>query len=304
MRQRYSFLLSPTWLGWLGVCAVFAVACWFLGQWQLDRREVAVEENNRVVANYDQDPVPYAEVQSLFNAGDPDHEWTVATLRGEYLEEDALLVRNRGHGGQVGFEQLVPFRDSDTGDVLVISRGWLPTASEGGGEPAFTPGPPAGSDVTVTVRLRPGEPAINRDAPEGQLASIDLQEYTAEVGYSLVPGSYGLMAEESPVQAETPFQMARPSLDEGPHLSYSMQWIAFGMLGFVGWGYAARVHARNRDMDALPNGASEAVSAGGTHIAQQDRLREAKRRRRAETGRYSDEDAEDAWVDERIGAQR
>ncbi len=110
MKGRYSFLLTPTWLGWLAVCALFAVACVFLGQWQMDRRDQALEEIDRVVSNYDEDPVPFAEVRDLFADPDAQDEWTVAAATGEYLEDDMLLVRNRGHAGSVGYEQLVPFR--------------------------------------------------------------------------------------------------------------------------------------------------------------------------------------------------
>lgn len=42
-----------------------------------------------------------------------------------------------------------------------------------------------------------------------------------------------------------------PSIDEGSHLSYALQWIAFGVLAFVGFAYAARMQRRNDDFDAL-----------------------------------------------------
>lgn len=298
MKGRYSFLLTPTWLGWLAACVIFAVACYFLGQWQLDRREAALEENNRVVQNFDEDPVPYAEVRDLFHSPDEADEWTVTRLEGEYVEEDFLLVRNRGHAGQVGYEQLVPFREASTGDVVVVSRGWLPTDSEGAGRPGFNPAPPRG-EVEVTARLKPGEEEISRGAPEGQLASISLSEYQDHVDYQLVSGAYGLMAEESPEPGDQPHQLARPSLDEGPHLSYSMQWIAFGLMGFIGWGYAARVHARHRDLEQVT--ADDApLEAGTADVVRRERVRAAQRLRRREKGQYSDEDAEDAWVEQRI----
>lgn len=297
MKSRYAFVLTPTWLGWLALCAVFAVSCYFLGEWQLDRRELAVEENSRVVENYDEPPVPYSDVREMFHSPAANDEWTVTRLHGEYLEEDFMLVRNRGHGGQVGYEQLVPFRDAATGEAVIVSRGWLPTASEDGSRPAYNPEPPQG-DVEVTVRLKPAEADISRGAPEGQLASISLDEYQQQVDYPVVSGAYGLMAEESPEPAEQPSQLQRPELDEGPHLSYSMQWLTFGLMSFVGWGYAARIHARNRDMEELADGAP--MEAGTSQVARQERIREAKRLRRKRKGRYSDEDAEDAWVEDRL----
>ncbi|MGJ9371580.1 SURF1 family cytochrome oxidase biogenesis protein [Nesterenkonia sp. CF4.4] len=307
--NRYRFLLTPTWLGWLGICALFAVACVFLGQWQIDRREIALEEINRIVDNYDQDPISYAEARELFDAAEEQDEWTVVELRGEYLAQDSRLVRNRGHSGSVGYEAVVPFAVADTDDVVVIDRGWLPTDSTDGSQPALNPAPPEG-EVDLVARIRPAEPEINRGAPEGQLASIDLEEYQDQLGYDLLTGGYGLMAEEAPAPEVAPRQLIRPSQDEGPHLSYSMQWITFGLLGFIGWGYAARIHARNRDYEeaeALISGAphhAEGTDDAPVHAASsapaQDRVREAKRRQRIKTGKLSDEDLEDAWVDQRL----
>ena len=306
--SRYRFLLTPTWLGWLGICVLFAVACVFLGQWQIDRREASLEEINHIVSNYDEDPIPYAEGRDLFNAAGEEDEWTVVELRGEYLDQDSLLVRNRGHNGSVGYEALVPFAVAGTDDVVIIDRGWLPTDSTDGSQPEYDPAPPQG-EVELIARIRPGEPAINRDAPEGQLASIDLTEYQDQLGYAVLTGGYGLMAAETPAPETSPRQLTRPSMEEGPHLSYSMQWITFGLLAFIGWGYAARIHARNRDYDEVEAalvGETPATDRDGgpVHAASavpaQDRAKAAKKRQRIKTGRFSDEDLEDAWVDQRL----
>lgn len=297
--SRYRFLLTPTWLGWLGLCALFAVACVFLAQWQIDRRDQALEEIDRVVENYDEDPVPYSQVRGVFHDPSAEDEWTVARVTGEYLEDDTKLVRNRGHAGSVGYEQLVPFAVDGTDDVVVVSRGWLPTDSADGARPAYMPQPPEG-EVEMVMRLKPGEPEIDRDAPQGQLASVDLAEYSAEIGRDLVPGAYGLMASEDPEPEQAPQQLSRPELDEGPHLSYSMQWYAFGLLGFIGWGYAARVQARHDELAGI----DEDDDADGRHraagVSRQDRVREARRRQRLRSGRLTDEDVEDAWIEEHL----
>lgn len=299
MTRRYGFLLTPTWLGWLSLCAVFMVVCVFLGQWQMDRRDQAREEIDRVVSNYDEDSVPYAEARELFADPRADDEWTVVQMRGEYLDEDMRLARNRPHSGNVGYEQVMPFRESGTGDVVVISRGWLATDSTDASLPAANPEPPRG-EVDVTVRLKPGEPDIDRDAPEGQLASIDLDAYGDQLNHDLVTGAYGLMAAEDPEPAEAPQPLPRPELDEGPHLSYSMQWIAFGLLGFIGWGYAARVQARNNDLDLIAATDDDGARHVASGAAKQERLREAKRLHRLRSGRLSDEDLEDRWVEEHL----
>ena len=51
---------------------------------------------------------------------------------------------------------------------------------------------------------------------------------------------YGLLVSEEPAPAERPLAAVRPVPDEGPHLSYALQWIAFGILAFVGLVWAVR----------------------------------------------------------------
>ena len=65
--------------------------------------------------------------------------------------------------------------------------------------------------------------------------------------------------------AEMPFPFPKPSTEEGTHLSYSLQWFAFGVLMFVGFGYAARQQARNAAIDAedAEAQAGDGGSAGG-----------------------------------------
>ena len=105
------------------------------------------------------------------------------------------------------------------------------------------------SDVTATVRLRPGEVSVDRGAPEGQIASIDLGLLEEQLDYPIATGGYGLLASEDPPAAERPAAPAKPEINYGPHLSYSLQWYAFAFLVFVAFGYAARQHVRNEEWD-------------------------------------------------------
>ncbi|MFN3923026.1 MAG: SURF1 family protein, partial [Pseudarthrobacter sp.] len=154
--------------------------------------------------------------------------------------------------------------------------------------PDSVPEPPAG-DVTAVVRLKHPEPELQRGAPEGQLASIDLAAYAGQLGYPLLTGAYGQLASETPPAAEMPFPFPKPSTEEGTHLSYSLQWFAFGVLMFVGFGYAARQQARNaaidaEDDDGTPEGSAR--PAGGEH-----RRRPSPPRKRKKATSEEEEDA-------------
>ncbi|MBD1591847.1 SURF1 family protein [Arthrobacter sp. S1_S22] len=283
----YRFLFSSKWLGYLLLAAIFASACVFLGRWQMDRRAETLAEINRVVTNYSATPIPFADAREQFSELDPGMEWTQVELRGTYLTDGQRVVRNRPLNGQPGYEVVVPFR-LDSGETVVIDRGWLPIGNNNPGAPDSVPEPPAG-DVTAVVRLKHPEPELQRGAPEGQLASIDLAAYSGQLGYPLLTGAYGQLASETPPAAEMPFPFPKPSTEEGTHLSYSLQWFAFGVLMFVGFGYAARQQARNaaidaEDDDGTPEGSAR--PAGGEH-----RRRPSPPRKRKKATSEEEEDA-------------
>lgn len=239
----YRFLVSARWLGWLAMVIVLAAGCVGLGRWQLDRREEVVQDIRRIEANYDAPPAPYVPGTNGFDSFDPDREWTPVTFTGTYDVAHQVVVRNRPLNGQPGYEVLTPLR-LDDGTAVVIDRGWLPIGNAEAGRPDEVPAPPSGR-VEVTARTKAGEPAVNRGAPEGQVASIDLSALADRLDYPLQDAAYGLLALERPAAAETPVAAPKPSIDEGPHLSYSLQWFAFGVLAFVGLGYAARQQRRS-----------------------------------------------------------
>lgn len=242
------------WGAYVALTIVFAVGCGLLSSWQWARRAEAVAAIERIEANFDAAPVPVEHLLEGLDAVPADAEWHPVELVGEYLVEEQLLVRNRPRGGRPGYEVLVPFRLED-GRVFVVDRGWLPDGATAEG-PDAVPDPPRG-EVTVVARLRPGEPEIpGRGAPEGQLATIHLPAVAELVGAPTYTGAYGQLVSEEPAVAELPAPAVRPDEDEGPHLSYALQWITFGVLAFVGLVWAIR---RERRIAALPPEEREAA---------------------------------------------
>jgi cytochrome oxidase assembly protein ShyY1 len=256
----YRFLFSSKWLGYLLLAAIFAAACVGLGRWQMDRRAETLAEINRVLSNYSATPITFAQARDEFINLDAEREWTQVELRGSYDAVGQRIVRNRPLNGQPGYEVVVPLK-LDSGETVVIDRGWLPIGNNNPGHPDSVPAPPQGQ-VTVIARLKPAEPELQRGAPDGQLASIDLTAYSAQLGYPLLTGAYGQLASESPSVAAMPVAFPKPSTEEGTHLSYSLQWFAFGVLMFIGFGYAARQQARNAAIDAEDEAAAGQATEG------------------------------------------
>jgi cytochrome oxidase assembly protein ShyY1 len=126
----------------------------------------------------------------------------------------------------------------DDGRILIIERGWLPASSELT-EPELNPIPISGK-YELVVRLRAGEPDLGREQAE-TLASIDLFEVANRINSdSVITEFYGRLVEESPANSEMPIQMPKPSVNEGNHLSYAIQWIIFGFMAFGAFVWAYR----------------------------------------------------------------
>jgi cytochrome oxidase assembly protein ShyY1 len=226
------------WGGYVALTIVFAVACGLLSWWQWSRRADAVAEITKIEANYDAPAAPLDELLPDLDSADDSVEWRPVELTGEYLVDEQVLVRNRPRNSAAGFEVLVPLRLSD-GTVFVVDRGWVPAGATPDA-PDAVPAAPTG-EVTVVVRLKPGEPEIpGRGAPEGQLATVRLPDVAELVDAPTYTGMYGLVASEDPAPAERPLPAIRPVADEGPHLSYALQWIVFGVMAFIGLAWAVR----------------------------------------------------------------
>lgn len=224
------------WSGWLALVVAFSIACGLLSNWQFSRRAEAVAEIEQVAKNYDASPVTIDEVSSL-NAFNESFQWRPVRLEGHYLSGNAVLVRNRPLNGQPGFLSLVPFQLTD-GRLIAIERGWIPSESNYSAPKAYPL--PSDEQQVVIARVRPAEPSLDRQAPDGQIATINIDSLVQSEGIKdrIFSKVYARMAIESIAQGKTPKSLAKPTLDEGNHLSYALQWIMFAIMAVVAlyWG--------------------------------------------------------------------
>lgn len=234
------------WGPWIAVVVLFSIATTLLSWWQFSRREERVERIEMVIANYDKPPVALETLDwRLGENGLTDLEWTPVYVTGEYLPDQAVIVRNRPLSGQAGFLQLVPLV-LDSGEILMIERGWIQAGSDITA-PSSNPLPDAGRHELV-VRLRAPEPDLGRPPVAGQLASIhpaSLADALSPYG-EVIDDKYGRLVSEAPGYPTAPFAMPMPSLNEGNHLSYALQWILFGLMAFAALFWAYRNDRRIR----------------------------------------------------------
>ncbi|GAA4285492.1 SURF1 family protein [Brevibacterium daeguense] len=244
----YRFIFSARWLRYIALAILATAVCLLLADWQDRRRAQRNAEIERIETNYYGDVQPLDSVlDSPTDELDADSEWTRVSMTGSYDEDATVLARNRTQRDQAGFYVVVPFV-TDSGATIAVARGWIPTSDTGTVPGASAiPSPPPGR-TTVEMWLRPKQDGSGDDNPPGLIRAIDP---------AVIPGMeqpftevYGQLAAEDPEAAEEITAILPPSTDPGSHLSYTFQWIVFGIMILGGVVYAARREKKAYDAQA------------------------------------------------------
>ena len=210
-----------------------------LGEWQLHRLDQRRERNATAAANQSKPVVDWKEV--FTDTIDEDEQWQRVTITGTYLPEHQLEVRYRNVGGQAGSEWVVPMKTSD-GSVVLVNRGFT-TRDEGTVVEAKAA--PTG-EVTVQGFVRRNERGkANAVVPvQGSVRLINAPAIAQVIGVPLADGYIQQIRSDPPTADLTPVGL--PDTDEGPHLSYAVQWFLFTAVAVIGAVLLVRADLRER----------------------------------------------------------
>lgn len=231
------------WVGLLVFVIVVVVAFINLGEWQLQRLEERRDANAVVVAHESLPTQPYAAVfDHVITDADA---WQKVTITGTFDTDPAhqLIARYRSNDGATGYEVVVPLKATD-GRIVLINRGFIERPA-GQDFPSSVAAPPSGQ-VTIVGHVRRNEqgPANALTPSPTSVKLISSDAIGQAFGLNLVNGYIGLL-EMTPAQQG--YQAVRtPPLDEGPHLSYALQWFTFSVIAFVGLFVFIRNDIRDR----------------------------------------------------------
>jgi cytochrome oxidase assembly protein ShyY1 len=249
--SRYRFLARPGWIAFHVLVVVLIIVMINLSLWQLRRLHERQAFNAAVRSRTAAPAQPYDVVVPPGTSVDGARadEWRTVTATGTFDTSNQILIRNRTLDGAPGYYVLTPLRRADGTAVLVV-RGWVPLTQANSTVPDVPP-PPTGS-VTVSGRLRPTQnPGFlaSRDPTTGILstmARVDIPRIQQQVSYPIAP-AYLEMASSTPAPtASLPALVPLPTLDDGPHLSYAIQWLIFSACAVIGWFLVVRKSARAR----------------------------------------------------------
>ncbi|GAA5128550.1 hypothetical protein GCM10025762_59050 [Haloechinothrix salitolerans] len=231
------FLLRPNWVVLTLVVFLFATACFLLlSPWQWGRHNERDARNEAIERSLSSPPRPIEQVLPDGTAPSADTVWSRVEVTGTYLPDAEVIARLRSVHGEPAYEVLTPLR-TPSGDTVLIDRGYI-APNDQVGVPDYAP-PPDG-EVTVIARVRTdeadpkGRAAFTpSDADTPHVYAIDSTVVADETGLDLRPGYFQLTPHQPGVLNPLPL----PRVNAGPFLSYSMQWIAFGIMALAGWLY-------------------------------------------------------------------
>jgi len=227
-------LRSPRW--WFGHLLVVTICILFvnLGFWQVRRLEERRIENTVLKNRLAAAPVPIEELMAGAGSDIDSLEFRGAEATGIFQPGDELLVRSQVHEGTAGWHVITPLLLAD-GRAVLVNRGWVPLVMDTVPVPAA---PPVGEvDVTGWVRLTRIRGSVGPVEPEGRLSQIsrvDLDRLQEQMPFPLLP--VYLVAD--PAGEALPIAVIPPDAnDQGPHLTYAIEWFSFTLIGVVGYSF-------------------------------------------------------------------
>jgi cytochrome oxidase assembly protein ShyY1 len=240
--KKWRFALTERWLTYLGMAIIFSVACALLSQWQFSRNAQTEAAHNLVSANFHAAVVPLSKIVPTTKSYSANNIWRKVSVVGVYDPAKQLLVRDRTHGANPGFDVLTPIRLAN-GRYFIVDRGWLPVGTTQD-RPDVIPAPPKGT-IHVTAWLQGNEAVLpGRVAPTGEISEINLPTVARTLTGSTYTAAYGLLRTETPAPPDRPVRTLAPVNDPGPYLSYAVQWILFALFAFFALGRALRAERR------------------------------------------------------------
>ena len=219
-KEPWSFLKTLVALGLI-------VLCVWAAQWQYHRGVDRHARNTIIEERIARDAIQLGEIDSEL----ANNEWQSIVATGSFDEKKQILLRNRYSEGKYGYEVLTLFT-STTGKKFWVDRGWVQAGATATTPPEVT-SVPAG-EVTITGRFR-----LDASLPRGSFFALPgsdkdlVAELNAQSQLNTEKYYLDLLSGSEP--SLTPAVTAQlPTLSDGPHMAYALQWLFFGGLVIYG----------------------------------------------------------------------
>lgn len=228
-----------------------------LGIWQIDRLHERRAFNAMVTARYAEAPYNLAAQGLPADIGELQYRRIQADGTFDYAHQ-IVLSSQPGPNGEPGAQLVTPLVFAN-GDAVLVARGWVPQDLVGEVNWPTLQDPP---DAPVFGLIQESQP-LEAGAPASvgfvkEWWRVDIPMIQKQMPYTLLPAFLLQLAEPGRTLDTYPSRFVNFSLDEGNHLSYSVQWFSFALI--LGFGYIQLVRVQEgKRRRAEEAGAPDAV---------------------------------------------
>ena len=209
------------------VALALIILCVWAAQWQYQRGVDRHARNTIIEERIAREAIDLSSIDTVL----ANNEWQSINTSGQFDQSRQILLRNRYSEGKYGYEVLTLFTTA-TGQKFWVDRGWVQAGATATTPPEVS-GVPQG-EVSITGRFR-----LDSSLPRGSFFALpgSGQDLVSELNaqsqldtesfyIDLLSGSEPSLTPDSPAQL--------PSLSDGPHMAYALQWLIFGGLVIYG----------------------------------------------------------------------
>jgi surfeit locus 1 family protein len=214
-----------------GITLVLAGIFTRLGIWQLSRLNERRAGNREVAARRALPPVSLDTGAAPVVPESLDHRRV--RVSGEYDPAGELVLRGQSEQGVAGVRLVTPLRIAGKDSAVLVQRGFVPSPDAMTVDPSTVRESGSVTVSGIVSLLPPTDPRADARTLDGRTTwrRIDLTAARRLVPYPLLP----LVILQTPDSGlpPSPRRDEAPSLDDGPHLSYAIQWFAFATTALV-----------------------------------------------------------------------
>jgi surfeit locus 1 family protein len=205
---------------------VTAVICARLGVWQVHRLR------ERRAANAIALTARSAPVISLGPASAGDNPvGRRVRARGRYDHTHDITLRGREYDGVPGVEIVSPLLLQGSNRAVLVNRGFVPTPDAFTVYPDSLREPGEQSVEGIALPMTSGRGVPLQQGSQASWARLDLAGLQERLPYPI--SHFYIQQSPDTTLPRFPRRLDPPILDDGPHLSYAIQWFAFAIIALV-----------------------------------------------------------------------
>ena len=226
-------MLNTRQVVFIACAVVFGALCTRLGVWQVQRLGERKRRNAQLIARLHEPPVDVTALPRDTSLA----RYRRVRLNGRYDYAHEIVLAYRERDGAPGVDIITPLRTAGNDTATLVDRGWVYAPDGATIDHALWR---EADSLSGTGRVRTlgvgAGPAVSGDHPDRQ-RWVSPEAVAAWAGYPVRP--YDVLLEgDTAVTPSHPVRFGQPVVDEGPHLSYAIQWFSFALIAVIGAGLA------------------------------------------------------------------